>query len=63
MPRKWAKSSYGGGNSGACVEVAVAEPTVPVRDSRTATDNGPVIEFGRPAFAGFLAAVRVGRDG
>ncbi|NED85907.1 DUF397 domain-containing protein, partial [Streptomyces sp. SID11233] len=59
MTRTWIKSSYSGGNSGACVELAVSEPTIPVRDSKTAADDGPVVEFGRPAFAGFLAAVRV----
>ncbi|MFJ5091832.1 DUF397 domain-containing protein [Streptomyces sp. NPDC088674] len=60
MGRTWIKSSRSGGNSGNCVEVAMGEADVPVRDSKRA-DNGPVIEFTRPAFASFLADVRVGR--
>ncbi|MDT0417779.1 DUF397 domain-containing protein [Streptomyces sp. DSM 41982] len=60
MGRTWIKSSRSGGNSGNCVEVAMGEAVVPVRDSKRA-DNGPVIEFTRPAFASFLADVRVGR--
>ncbi|WP_432160621.1 DUF397 domain-containing protein [Streptomyces sp. NRRL F-5630] len=58
--RQWTKSSYSGGNGGDCVEVAIGERAVPVRDSKRSSD-GPVIEFGLSAFAGFLAAVRVGR--
>ncbi|MEW2350062.1 DUF397 domain-containing protein [Streptomyces sp. NPDC006684] len=60
MGRTWIKSSRSGGNSGNCVEVAMGEAVVPVRDSKRA-DNGPVIEFTRAAFAGFLAGVRAGR--
>ncbi|MFJ4439937.1 DUF397 domain-containing protein [Streptomyces sp. NPDC088923] len=55
----WVKSSYSGADGGDCVEVAVGERTMPVRDSKRA-DGGPMIEFGRPAFARFLASVREG---
>ncbi|NEA44333.1 DUF397 domain-containing protein [Streptomyces sp. SID11385] len=55
----WVKSSYSGADGGNCVEVAVGERSLPVRDSKRA-DGGPVIEFGRPAFARFLASVREG---
>ncbi|MFJ4439741.1 DUF397 domain-containing protein [Streptomyces sp. NPDC088923] len=58
-PRQWTKSSYSGGNGGDCVEVAVGEGAVPVRDSKRA-DDSPVINFGRSAFAAFLGAVREG---
>lgn len=57
--RQWTKSSYSGGNGGDCVEVAMGERAVPVRDSKRSTD-GPVIEFGRPAFTAFLTGVREG---
>ncbi|EFL01281.1 protein of unknown function [Streptomyces sp. TverLS-915] len=57
--RRWIKASYSGGNSGNCVEIAVGERAVPVRDSKRSSD-GPVIEFGRPAFTVFLTGVREG---
>ncbi|MFJ4439742.1 DUF397 domain-containing protein [Streptomyces sp. NPDC088923] len=57
MTRTWIKSNYSGGNSGNCVELAASEPTIPVRDSKTAADDGPVVEFSRPAFLRFLRAV------
>ncbi|MEU6371716.1 DUF397 domain-containing protein [Streptomyces sp. NPDC046909] len=43
----WFKSSYSGSQGDDCVEIAIAEQTVHVRDSKDA---------GRPAF-------RVGREG
>ncbi|NJA57071.1 DUF397 domain-containing protein [Streptomyces sp. NEAU-H3] len=57
--RQWTKSSYSGGNGGDCVEVAMGERAVPVRDSKRAS-GGPVIEFGRSAFTAFLTGVREG---
>jgi hypothetical protein len=54
----WVKSSYSGADGGNCVEVAIGEPAVPVRDSKQG--EGPVIQFGRPAFAAFLGSVREG---
>ncbi|MEU6443856.1 DUF397 domain-containing protein [Streptomyces sp. NPDC047046] len=58
-PSQWTKSSHSGASGGNCVEVALGEPTVPVRDSKR-PDDGPVIEFARPAFTAFLGAVREG---
>ncbi|MDT0407625.1 MULTISPECIES: DUF397 domain-containing protein [Streptomyces] len=55
----WMKSSYSGADGGNCVELAVGERTMPVRDSKRA-DSGPVIEFGRAAFGRFLGSVREG---
>ncbi|WP_431036083.1 DUF397 domain-containing protein [Streptomyces sp. P6-2-1] len=57
--RTWVKSSYSGADGGNCVEVATGERNLPVRDSKRA-DAGPVIEFGRAAFARFLGSVREG---
>ncbi|MFJ4697674.1 MULTISPECIES: DUF397 domain-containing protein [unclassified Streptomyces] len=58
-PSQWIKSSYSGASGGDCVEIALGEPSVPIRDSKRAED-GPVIEFGRPAFTVFLTGVREG---
>ncbi|MEU6442230.1 DUF397 domain-containing protein [Streptomyces sp. NPDC047046] len=55
----WVKSSYSGADGGNCVELAVGEHTMPVRDSKCG-GGGPVIEFGRAAFARFLGSVREG---
>ncbi|MEV7449974.1 DUF397 domain-containing protein [Streptomyces nigra] len=56
---RWRKSSYSGGNGGeACVEVADGVPhTVPVRDSKLASD-GPVLLFPAHAWEGFLRSLR-----
>ncbi|MEU6438953.1 DUF397 domain-containing protein [Streptomyces sp. NPDC047046] len=54
--RRWVKSSYSGGDNGECVEIALGERTVPVRDSKRAA-QGPVIAFGREAFTAFLGSV------
>ena len=56
---RWRKSSYSGGNGGeACVEVAEGVPrTVPVRDSKLASD-GPVLLFPAHAWEGFLRSLR-----
>lgn len=40
----WRKSSYSGGASGNCVEVAAADRTVAIRDSKD--PKGPVLAFG-----------------
>jgi Domain of unknown function (DUF397) len=42
-PVAWRKSSRSGDNGGACVEVAIATPTVAVRDSRHL--DGPQLAF------------------
>ncbi|MEV8086148.1 DUF397 domain-containing protein [Streptomyces nigra] len=56
---RWHKSSYSGGNGGeACLEVAVGVPgTVPVRDSKLASD-GPVLLFPARAWGGFVRSLR-----
>ena len=55
---RWRKSSYSGGNGGeACVEVADGVPrTVPVRDSKLASD-GPVLFIPARAWRRFLTSV------
>ena len=55
----WHKSSYSGGNGGeACLEIAAGVPgTVPVRDSKLASD-GPVLLFPAHAWEGFLTSLR-----
>jgi len=55
----WRKSSHSNGEGGNCVEVADGVPgVVPVRDSKV--PDGPVLVFGAPAWASFVAAVRGG---
>ncbi|NJA55285.1 DUF397 domain-containing protein, partial [Streptomyces sp. NEAU-H3] len=46
--RRWVKSSYSGADNGSCVELAVGEAALPVRDSKWG-DDSPVVEFGREA--------------
>ncbi|MCA2201936.1 DUF397 domain-containing protein [Streptomyces griseoincarnatus] len=50
----WIKSSYSGTNGGDCLEVAVREDTVYVRDSK-AVEAGPVLRVGRDQWAAFVA--------
>jgi hypothetical protein len=58
MPERtnWRKSSYSGGGSGNCVEVAHAAEAVAVRDSKHAT--GPMITVAPAAWQVFLTTVR-----
>ncbi|MFF9335470.1 DUF397 domain-containing protein [Streptomyces albogriseolus] len=49
----WFKSSHSGTNGGDCVEVAVREDTVYVRDSK-AVEAGPVLRVGRDPWAAFM---------
>ena len=53
----WRKSTRSGA-AGHCVEVATAPAAVLVRDSKDVA--GPVLAFGEPAWAGFIAGVRSG---
>jgi len=48
----WRKSSYSSG-TGNCVEVAVADGSVRVRDSKR-QGHGPVLEFSPAEWAAFL---------
>jgi hypothetical protein len=52
----WRKSSYSGGASGNCVEVAAADRTVAVRDSRD--PKGPVLVFRPNDWQRFAAQVK-----
>ncbi|NEC86525.1 DUF397 domain-containing protein [Streptomyces sp. SID12501] len=58
----WRKSSHSNGSGGDCVEVALAHPeatrVIPVRDSKTAPHNGPVLLFQAGAWAAFLSDVK-----
>jgi hypothetical protein len=52
----WRKSSYSGGNGGACVEVGAAGPAVMVRDT---TDRaGAALAFGPDAWRRFAARIK-----
>ncbi|MFJ7104704.1 DUF397 domain-containing protein [Streptomyces albogriseolus] len=51
---EWVKSSYSGTSGGDCVEVAVRQDTVHVRDSK-AVEAGPVLRVGRDPWAAFVA--------
>lgn len=53
------KSSYSGGPSGACVEVALNVPGVrAIRDSKD--PDGPHLELAPATLASFLASVKAG---
>ncbi len=54
----WRKSSYSGGASGNCTEVATVPCAVLVRDSKD--PSGPVLAFGREAWDAFAAALKAG---
>ncbi|KUL68624.1 DUF397 domain-containing protein [Streptomyces sp. NPDC001651] len=54
----WHRSSYSNGDGGNCLEIAAGVPgTVPVRDSKLASD-GPVLLFPAHAWEGFLTSLR-----
>ncbi|MFH8472885.1 DUF397 domain-containing protein [Streptomyces sp. NPDC018000] len=53
----WFKSSHSGGSGTECVEVADLRPMIGVRDSKQPT--GPRIAVQRPAWAGFIASIRL----
>lgn len=54
----WRKSSYSSG-TGNCVEVAVTDASIRVRDSKQ-RGRGPVLEFSPADWAAFL---RLAKDG
>ncbi|WP_055526310.1 DUF397 domain-containing protein [Streptomyces graminilatus] len=54
----WRKSSHSNGTGGECVEVSSAPGVIPVRDSKTAPHNGPVLLFQAGAWAAFLTEVK-----
>ncbi|HET6356388.1 DUF397 domain-containing protein [Streptomyces sp.] len=49
----WSKSSYSGGEGGACVEVATAPATIHVRDSKVT--DGPHLAVTPATWSAFLA--------
>ncbi|QKW33814.1 DUF397 domain-containing protein [Actinomadura sp. NAK00032] len=54
----WRKSSYSGGDTGQCVELANLGTTLGVRDS---TDpDGPVLRFGRNAVRRLVLSIKSG---
>jgi hypothetical protein len=53
---QWRKSSYSGGNGGACIEVGKHGGNVLVRDSKM--ELSPELPFSSGAWADFLAALR-----
>jgi Domain of unknown function (DUF397) len=56
---QWRKSSYSGGNGGACVEVARNLPgAVAVRDSKD--PDGPRLAFAPEEWTAFTAGVKAG---
>ncbi|MFB7759266.1 DUF397 domain-containing protein [Streptomyces xiamenensis] len=56
----WRRSSYSNQDGGDCVEVADGCPGVlPVRDSKN--PGGPILRFGHPEWASFVARIRAGR--
>jgi len=55
----WRKSSYSN-SSGNCVEVAAADHTIGVRDSKQ-HGHGPVLEFTRGAWKAFIRAAKDGK--
>ena len=57
---QWRRSSYSGGNGGACVEVARNLPgAVAVRDSKD--PDGPRLAFAPEEWTAFTAGVRDGQ--
>jgi Domain of unknown function (DUF397) len=55
----WRKSSRSNGQGGNCVEVALVDGLVGVRDSKQA--EGPVLVFSREAWQGFVRAISMGQ--
>ncbi|MEU8130778.1 DUF397 domain-containing protein [Micromonospora sp. NPDC049049] len=52
----WRKSSYSDNNGGACVEVAVVDEGIAVRDSKNPRES--TLRFTRDAWMGFVRRVR-----
>jgi uncharacterized protein DUF397 len=54
----WRKSGYSGSGEGACVEVALIDRPVAVRDSKS--PDGPVLTLTPATWHGLLAEIRTG---
>ena len=59
MNLQWRKATYSSGNGGNCIEVAAADRTVAVRDSRD--PDGPRLTFGAHAWESFAAKLKTER--
>ncbi|MFF8634418.1 DUF397 domain-containing protein [Streptomyces pilosus] len=57
-PPAWFRSSYSNGAGGECVECAIHDDAIHVRDSKD--EEGAVITVGGEAWAPFVAAFRLG---
>ncbi|MFG7946679.1 DUF397 domain-containing protein [Streptomyces cacaoi] len=55
QPLTWVKSSYSGGGGGNCVEVARADSTVHIRDSKVV--GGPLLNVSRAGWSSFVASL------
>jgi hypothetical protein len=55
---QWRKSSYSGGESGQCVEIAQAPGLVGIRDSKTPAAGHLTVD--RAAFAALVTRVKAG---
>lgn len=55
----WRKSTYSGGTGGSCVEVADAQGSVTVRDTKQdKADRRTVVEFSLSAWSEFIATLK-----
>jgi hypothetical protein len=58
---RWRRSSYSNGTGGECVEVAHSHDrpgVIPVRDSKRAQDDAPVLLFRPSSWAAFLTSLQ-----
>src|ERR1700730_5048254 len=60
MNLQWRKATYSSGNGGNCIEVATADRTVAVRDSKD--PDGPCLAFEVRAWQAFAAKVKGDRS-
>lgn len=60
MNLQWRKATYSSGNGGNCVEVATADHTIAVRDSKDA--DGPRLAVGPQAWKAFTAELKAERS-
>jgi uncharacterized protein DUF397 len=56
MNLQWRKATYSSGNGGNCIEVATADRTVAVRDSKN--PDGPRLGFGPHVWKAFTARLK-----
>lgn len=56
----WRKSSYSGGNGGACVEVADQDGMILVRDTKD-HGHGPVHRYTHDEWRAFVTGIRNGK--